>query len=167
MNEAFIGIGSNLGEKVQNCNDALAYISDFSKVTSMSSLYESEPAGYTEQPKFVNAVVKIETGLSPHDLLNSLKLIEKRMGRERTFRWGPRIIDLDILFYDDLIIESENLVIPHEELQKRRFVLEPILEIDSDLIHPKYKISVKEILNNLIGSAEIIKIGEFSTENLN
>ncbi|PWG74270.1 2-amino-4-hydroxy-6-hydroxymethyldihydropteridine diphosphokinase, partial [Enterococcus hirae] len=77
-------------------------MSDFSQVSSMSSLYETEPAGYTEQPKFINAVIKIETDLSPHDLLNSLKLIEKRMGRERTFRWGPRIIDLDILFYDDL-----------------------------------------------------------------
>lgn len=167
MNKAFIGLGSNLGEKVENCNDALEYISAFCEVTSMSSLYESEPAGYTEQPKFINAVIKIDTELSPHNLLNSLKLIEKKMGRERTFRWGPRIIDLDILFYNDLIIESENLVIPHEELQKRRFVLEPILEIESDLIHPKYRISVRELLNNLQDSSEIVKVGEFFTERLN
>ncbi len=167
MNKAFIGLGSNLGEKVKNCNDALEYISEFCEVTSMSSLYESEPAGYTEQPKFVNAVVKIETDLSPHNLLNSLKLIEKKMGRETTFRWGPRIIDLDILFYDNLVIESDNLVIPHEELQKRRFVLEPILEIESDLVHPKFKVSVKEILNNLKDGSEIVKIGKFFIENLN
>ena len=161
MNIAYIGIGSNLGRRINNCNEALKYLSTFSKILSVSSLYESKPAGYTKQPKFINAVVKIQTKFSPENLLSSLKLIEKKMGRERTFRWGPRIIDLDILFYENLILESDNLIIPHEELQKRRFVLEPILEIESGLIHPKLKISIKDLANKLSDKDNLVKIGEF------
>ncbi|MGH7885839.1 MAG: 2-amino-4-hydroxy-6-hydroxymethyldihydropteridine diphosphokinase [Thermodesulfobacteriota bacterium] len=161
MYNSFIGIGSNLGMRIENCNNALEYISAFSEVASMSSLYKSEAAGYAEQPNFINAVIKIKTSLSPNNLLNSLKLIEKKMGREKTFRWGPRIIDLDILFYENLIIESSTLTIPHEELQKRRFVLEPLLEIEPDLIHPKYNMSIKDILKNLKDDKKIVKIGEF------
>lgn len=161
MNKAFIGIGSNLGDRIENCNDALEYICEFCEVTHTSSLYESEPAGYTNQPTFINAVVKIKTELSPENLLNSLKLIEKKMGRERTFRWGPRIIDLDILFYENLVLETSRLVIPHEEMQKRRFVLEPMLEIESDLVHPKLNVPLKELVSNLKTNDKITKIGEF------
>lgn len=163
MNTAYIGIGSNLGNRVENCNDALRYITQFCEVTNTSSLYESEPAGYTQQPTFINAVLKIRTDKSPEMLLSSLKLIEKRMGRERTFRWGPRIIDLDILFYDNLVLETDRLIIPHEEMQKRRFVLEPMLEIESDLVHPKLNMSLQELVNRLERDDKIRKIGEFIT----
>ena len=161
MHSVFLGIGSNLNKRIQNCNNTLLEISKISKIVELSSLYESEAVGVENQPKFINAVVKIQTELMPHNLLDSLKSIEKKLGRKKSVRWGPRIIDLDILFYDDLIINEEKLVIPHPRLHERRFVLLPLIEIDSNFKHPRMNMTVSELLTNLDHSKNTVKIGAF------
>ena len=148
---AYIGIGSNLGNRIEQCERAISEISriDHHKLLARSSFFETQPVGYTSQDWFVNAVIKIETDLEPFDLLKTLKTIESKLGRVKTFQWGPRLIDLDILFYDEIEIKTEELRIPHPLLHERRFVLIPLAEIDPGLIHPVLKKSVQELLENL------------------
>ncbi|MGI9534962.1 MAG: 2-amino-4-hydroxy-6-hydroxymethyldihydropteridine diphosphokinase [Thermodesulfobacteriota bacterium] len=161
MFNVFIGIGSNLGNRTENCIAALESISAFTIIKTVSSFYETEPVGNEDQPKFINAVAKVNTLLSPLTLLNSLKTIENQMGRERSERWGPRTIDLDILFYEDFVLESQELTIPHKHLHKRKFVLEPICEIEPWLEHPVSKQSVSRLLKNLEDERGVNKIGNF------
>ena len=118
-------------------------------VEKVSTYIETEPYGYTEQDNFVNAVCIAETKLSPRELLEVLLKIELDMGRVRIIKWGPRIIDLDILFYEDLIIDEEDLKVPHIEIQKRYFVLEPVNEISPDKTHPVFKKTVHQLLLDL------------------
>jgi len=148
---AYIGIGSNLGDKKQQCEKAISQILtvDHHTLLAQSSFFKTQPVGYTSQDWFVNAVVKIETGLEAHDLLRSLKAIEAQLGRQTTFRWGPREIDLDILFFDEKEIRTEELRIPHPFLQERRFVLVPLVEIDKNLVHPVLKKTVQQLLDDL------------------
>ena len=167
MHSVFIGIGSNLGNRIENCNEGLEQISKMSEIVKTSSLYESEPVGVENQPKFINAVVHIKTLLSPFNLLDSLKLIEKKVGRKKTFRWGPRVLDLDILFYDKLILNDEKLTIPHSELHNRIFTLMPMAEIEPNFEHPTINKSVDKLLNDLDYSNNIVKIGEFIYKNEN
>jgi 2-amino-4-hydroxy-6-hydroxymethyldihydropteridine diphosphokinase len=147
----FIGIGSNLNEPVEQCREAfrrLALVSGI-KVLRISSLYRTEPVGFSEQDWFVNAVVEIRTTLSPCELLDSLHEIEDAIGRIRGPRWGPRVIDLDILLYGQEIILEEFLQIPHPELHKRRFVLEPLYELAAYVIHPSFGVSVRGLKDRL------------------
>jgi 2-amino-4-hydroxy-6-hydroxymethyldihydropteridine diphosphokinase len=147
---AFIGIGSNLGNREENCEKAVGLITKQGiPVINRSSMIKTEPWGIKDQPEFINMAIEIETGLSPEDLLSTLKDIEKEMGREEGLRWGPRIIDLDILFYDDVIIKSPELEIPHRGTYDREHVLRPLSEIAPDLIHPVLKKTIKEILDSL------------------
>ncbi len=118
-------------------------------VRKASSLYETRPWGVKEQPAFINMAVEAETGLSPEELLAAAKGIEKEMGRADTFKWGPRIIDLDILFYDDIVINRKHLQIPHPLLQERRFVLAPLSEISPDKVHPALKKTVRQLKEEL------------------
>ena len=111
-----------------------------------SSMYETKPWGLTDQPDFVNMAVEAETDLAPIELLEMLKKIEKDMGRRDTIRWGPRIIDLDILLYDDIILKTDSLTIPHPLMHEREFVLGPLSEIAGDLIHPVLKKSIGDLL---------------------
>jgi 2-amino-4-hydroxy-6-hydroxymethyldihydropteridine diphosphokinase len=145
---AYIGIGSNIGNKRDSCEDAISKILrvDRHKLLARSSLYKTAPLGYTAQDWFVNGVIKIETDLEPADLLRSLKTIEASLGRVKTFRWGPRTIDLDILFFDESEIQADELQIPHPLLHERQFVLVPLAEIDPCLIHPALKKTVRELL---------------------
>ncbi len=129
---AYIGIGSNLGDRLKNCKDAVSKIDNHPKikVTKISSWIETDPVGYADQPKFINGAIEIKTSLSPVELLKALKQIEKEIGRKETFRWGPRIIDLDLLLYDSLTLKSEELTLPHPGMNERDFVKIPLQEIN-------------------------------------
>lgn len=136
MSRVFIALGSNLGNRQANLRGALARFAPQMVVRDESYIYETAPWGYADQPAFLNMVVEAETSLEPGALLAFLKNIEQEMGREATFRNGPRLIDLDILFYDDLVLDSPPLVIPHPRLHERAFVLVPLADIAPDLLHP-------------------------------
>ncbi|MCK5392485.1 MAG: 2-amino-4-hydroxy-6-hydroxymethyldihydropteridine diphosphokinase [Deltaproteobacteria bacterium] len=160
MQRVFIGIGSNLGDAIGNCKMALDEIGNFAEIVRISSLYETEPVGNEDQPNFINCAAEIRTDISPHELLTHLNRIEEKLGRVRGEKWGPRTIDLDIIFYDDLVMRENNLIIPHPRAHLRRFVLEPICEIDPDFIHSELKISVLELLKNLPDKKKVIKRDE-------
>jgi 2-amino-4-hydroxy-6-hydroxymethyldihydropteridine diphosphokinase len=147
---AYIGIGSNLGDKLNQCERAISEILkiDRHKLLARSPLFKTKPIGYTSQDWFVNGAIKIETDLDAVELFRTLKAIESQLGRTKTFRWGPRTIDLDILFFDDIEIHTEELQIPHPLIQDRQFVLIPLAEIDRHLIHPVFKKTIQELLNN-------------------
>ena len=148
---AYIGVGSNLEEPLRQCRLALhkiAAVND-TRLLRTSSFYRTEPVGVQEQGAFVNAVAEIRTELSPRVLLGALKSIEWQMGRRESLRWGPRVIDLDIILYGQDIVQEEELVIPHPEFHKRRFVLAPLCEISSYVIHPAFGISMQGLLTRL------------------
>ncbi len=148
---AYIAMGSNIGNKLLQCQKAIAEILkvDRHKLLARSSFYKTQPLGYTTQDWFINGVIKIETHLEAHGLLRSLRAIESCLGRQETFRWGPRAIDLDLLFYDREQIQSGELVLPHPHLHERQFVLIPLAEIDPDLVHPFFKKTIQELLCQL------------------
>jgi len=141
-----LGLGSNLGGRQSNLLQALQYIQTRVSIKRVSSFYETEPVGYADQPKFLNAVCYSETELSPGDMLKFIKWIEKKMGRVESFRNAPRLIDIDILFYNDIAVASDELQIPHPRLHERAFVLVPLVEIAADMVHPILKITVEEML---------------------
>ncbi len=152
MPTAYIGIGSNLGSREDNCKAAIRHlIDDGIKILRISSGIETEPWGVKEQPKFINMAVQVETDLDPESLLGSLKNIETRLGRSPGTRWGPRVIDLDILLYNDLVMKTDKLEIPHPRISERDFVLAPLAEIAPDLVHPVLKKSIKSLLLELRG----------------
>jgi 2-amino-4-hydroxy-6-hydroxymethyldihydropteridine diphosphokinase len=128
---AYIGIGTNLGNRLENVDRAVAALRELGTLRTQSSLYRTAPWGNRRQPWFLNAVVLLETALSPHDVLERLQAIEATMGRERAAAWGPRVIDLDLLLYDDLEIAMPDLKIPHPRMNERAFVLVPLSEIDA------------------------------------
>jgi 2-amino-4-hydroxy-6-hydroxymethyldihydropteridine diphosphokinase len=147
---AYISIGSNLGDREENCRQAIKLIEKNGiAVKKQSSMNETEPWGIKDQPKFINMAVEVEMDKKPEELLMILKEIEKEIGRTETTKWGPRVIDLDILFYDDLILKTDNLEIPHPLLHEREFVLKPLCEIAPDKKHPVTGKTVKEMLNQL------------------
>jgi 2-amino-4-hydroxy-6-hydroxymethyldihydropteridine diphosphokinase len=148
---SYIGVGSNLGDAVKNCKDAIASLSIINEiqVTTEASCYRSEPVGVENQNWFVNTVVEIRTVLSARDLLHRIQSIENSMGRIRERKGGPRVIDLDLLFYGQDVIDETDLTVPHPELHKRRFVLEPLNEIASYLIHPVFGISIRGLKDRL------------------
>jgi 2-amino-4-hydroxy-6-hydroxymethyldihydropteridine diphosphokinase len=158
MSTAYIGLGSNIGDKSDNIKRALEILDQFDglKVVKASSYYETEPVGYEDQDWFVNAVAKIDTVLSPEQLLIAFKKVEKLIGRKDRIRWGPREIDLDLLFYDQMLIDIPNLIVPHPRLHERAFVLVPLAEIAPDLVHPVIKKTIAELLAEL-QSQKIVK----------
>jgi len=150
MSKVWIALGSNMGKGRKNLDLAIKMMNERGVlVEKVSNYIETEPYGYTEQDNFVNAVCIAETKLSHRELLETLLKIELDMGRVRIIKWGPRLIDLDILFYEDLIIDEEDFKVPHIEIQKRSFVLEPMNEISPDKIHPVFKKTVNQLLLDL------------------
>jgi 2-amino-4-hydroxy-6-hydroxymethyldihydropteridine diphosphokinase len=147
---AYLGLGSNMGDKQKYITDAIDMLkSTFGvKLNAASSLYETKPAGYTDQDDFLNCAVEILTTLNPIELLDVCMRIENTLERRRIIKWGPRTVDLDILFYGDLLMDSEKLSIPHPLLHERGFVLAPLMDIAPDKIHPALKISIRELHKN-------------------
>jgi len=149
---AYISIGSNIGDKLLNCRKGISALAKSGKsvIIRQSNFYKTEPVDYTDQDWFVNSVVKIETAFDPFQLLYELKIIEKDAGRtEDQIRYGPRILDLDIIFYDNIVMNLSELIIPHPEMHKRRFILKPICDINPKFIHPVLKMDMQYLLNNL------------------
>jgi 2-amino-4-hydroxy-6-hydroxymethyldihydropteridine diphosphokinase len=144
----YLALGSNLGNRLSNLKEAIAALPPQMEVKAKSAVYETPPWGYEDQPKFLNQVIKAITYLDPEPLLKHLKRLEVTLGRKETFQNGPRLIDMDILFYDDLILNTRSLVIPHPRLQERGFVLLPLMDIDPDLTHPVSKKSVREMMTD-------------------
>ncbi|GAB3019257.1 2-amino-4-hydroxy-6-hydroxymethyldihydropteridine diphosphokinase [Niabella terrae] len=147
MNTVYLMLGGNLGNRLQNINQALEYITE--KVATpfaSSSIYETEPWGMANQPAFYNQVVALKTLLEPEDLLAILLEIEARMGRVRLVKYGSRIIDIDILLYNDLVCQTDSLTLPHPRMQERRFVLEPLAELAPGLEHPTLHRSISALL---------------------
>lgn len=149
--EIFLGIGSNLGNRVNNLRWAISELkkNKLIRVDKVSSFWTTKPLGQVTQPDFINAVVQIETDLTPSSLLFFLQFIEKKIGRRKYYKWGPRNIDIDIIFFDVLYIRKPNLIIPHPEAQKRLFVLKPILEISPEMVYPGTKVKIKDYVKKL------------------
>lgn len=154
----YLSLGSNLGDRAAHLKSAIASLPPQMRVTAKSRVYETPPWGYTEQDAFLNQVVKATTCLEPEPLLKHLKRLEVALGRKATFHYGPRLIDIDILFYDDLVFESPALTIPHPHVHERGFVLMPLMDIAPDHVHPVTGKSAREMIA-LCNTAGIVPYG--------
>lgn len=158
MNYAYILLGTNIGDRIVNLKTACDKInSSCGSIVSLSSIYNTAPWGITNQPDFLNMVVKLETKYSASELLELLLGIEKEMGRSRDKKWGERLIDLDILYFNNEIVVKENLKIPHPHLHERFFTLIPLSEIAENFIHPVFNISTKKLLERCGDKGEVMK----------
>jgi len=145
--ETYLLLGSNLGDRLGNLKSARDYIGEsIARIIKASSIYETEPWGDNNQPLFLNQVIMIETSLKPEMLLKKLKSVESRVGRAQTEKWGPRIIDIDILLMDELVYRSDSLTVPHPQMHNRRFALVPLAEIAPAGIHPQFNLTAEELL---------------------
>lgn len=150
MPRAYLSIGSNLGDRINYLKKALVKLKQNNiQIIKSSNIIETEPYGYKEQGKFLNMAVEIDSDLEPFELMKLISKIESELGRIRTKRWGPRVIDIDIIFYDSLIINEPDLKIPHPDMQNRFFVLKPLQEIAPNFVHPVLKKTITELLENL------------------
>lgn len=142
----YLALGSNMGDRLENLKEAIAALPPQMVVKAKSHIYETLPWGYEDQPKFLNQVLKAQTYVEPEPLLKHIKRLEIALGRKPSFQNGPRLIDIDILFYDDLVLNTPALTLPHPRLHERGFVLLPLMDIAPDLVHPVTKKSVREMV---------------------
>jgi 2-amino-4-hydroxy-6-hydroxymethyldihydropteridine diphosphokinase len=163
---AYIGIGSNIGDKLKNCVRAVEGLASGAEIRLVrcSPFYRTEPVGRKDQDWFVNGVILVETFLDPRELLACLLSLEEKMGRIRGERWGPRIIDLDILFYGQEVLEEEGLHIPHPRLHERKFVLVPLNDIAPGLKHPTLEKTISQILSEWEGGERVYPLQEENTK---
>jgi 2-amino-4-hydroxy-6-hydroxymethyldihydropteridine diphosphokinase len=158
MNEiAYFSLGSNLGNREQNLQEAIRRAKAWGRIVAVSSFYETEPVEFTDQPCFLNCVIALETTADSAQLMRELLRIENEMGRKRTVKKGPRSIDIDILLFGDAVVNTPELTIPHPEMTRRRFVLEPLAEIAPELLHPVSQKAVKELLAELAPGQRVQK----------
>ncbi|MBI5389391.1 2-amino-4-hydroxy-6-hydroxymethyldihydropteridine diphosphokinase [Candidatus Woesearchaeota archaeon] len=150
MVKVYLSIGSNLGNERRNLEQAIAFLKEKCKIIKVSPFYKTKPMYSKNQPAFLNAAIGVETALSPKELLFFLKSIEKRMGRKKAKRYGPRLIDIDILLYGKQIIKNRGLIIPHPRMQERQFVLQPLAEIAPKVVHPLLKKRITTLLRQQI-----------------
>jgi 2-amino-4-hydroxy-6-hydroxymethyldihydropteridine diphosphokinase len=149
----YLSLGSNLGDRLKNLQAVVEGLPPQVQIVKKSSIYETEPWGYLDQPSFLNQVLCVKTSLSPLELLALIKDLERRIGRKPSFRYGPREVDVDILIFGDRLIDEDILTVPHKKLQERAFVLVPLAEISPDLILPGADRPIKELLGHLDSSA--------------
>jgi 2-amino-4-hydroxy-6-hydroxymethyldihydropteridine diphosphokinase len=145
----YLSLGSNVGDREAQLREAGAQLAASGRVIAASSFYETEPVEFTEQPWFLNGVLALETNQTPHELMAAILRIEEEMGRRRVQKKGPRSIDIDILLFDDMIVDSKDLTIPHPAMHQRRFVLEPLAEIAPEVLHPLLKKTIRELRDAL------------------
>jgi 2-amino-4-hydroxy-6-hydroxymethyldihydropteridine diphosphokinase len=145
----YLSLGSNVGDREAQLREAEARLAAAGRVIAASSFYETEPVEFIEQPWFLNGVFALETNQTPHELMAVILRIEEEMGRRRVQKKGPRSIDIDILLFDDMIVDSKDLTIPHPAMHQRRFVLEPLVEIAPERLHPLLKKTIRELLDAL------------------
>jgi len=145
----YLSLGSNIGDREAHLREAIRRLESTGKLRSLSSIYETEPVEFTDQPQFLNCAVALETSSTPEQLMLQLLTVEKAMGRQRIQKKGPRTIDLDILLFEDEVIATPVLTIPHPAMQYRRFVLEPLAEVAPDAMHPVLRKTVRELLEEL------------------
>jgi 2-amino-4-hydroxy-6-hydroxymethyldihydropteridine diphosphokinase len=152
-NIVYIGIGSNIGDGLANCRSGIATLGRrlSVEVEECSHFYRTAPVGYADQPWFINAVFRIRTDLSPFLLLKTLKAVEADAGRDLSgIRFGPRVLDFDIIFYNEQIIDSEDLVVPHPRMHQREFVLRPLCDLSPEMIHPVLKMKMCRLLEDAV-----------------
>jgi 2-amino-4-hydroxy-6-hydroxymethyldihydropteridine diphosphokinase len=153
----YLALGSNLGDRLANLRTAITHLPPLVVEERCSTVYETEPAYVTEQPRFLNLVLQARTALSPHKLLQQLKTIERDVGRTTTFRNGPRVVDLDILLYDNMELDTPDLVIPHPRLAERAFVLVPLAELAPDLVLPGQTATIAALAKRGEHQGEVIR----------
>jgi len=154
----YLSLGSNIGDRGKNLRDAIRRLEHIGDLRAISSLYETEPVEFTDQPPFLNCAVALETGVGPAELMQQLLEIEQSMGRRRVQKKGPRIIDIDILLFGDLVVDTPAVTIPHPAMQQRRFVLEPLAEIAPEARHPVLNKTVRELLDRLGAGQSVHRI---------
>lgn len=164
----FLGLGSNVGDRLKYIEDAIARISGLEGVALVkkASVYETEPWGIKDQDYFLNTAVEIDTPLSAEDIHKAIKSVEEELGRENREKWTSREIDIDLLFYGNEIIDSENLKVPHREIENRKFVLIPLAELDQDIIHPVLNKPISVLLRETGDHLEVLKYSENVQEKL-
>ena len=157
METIYLLLGSNQGDRLKNLNQAKIFIGELARIIGKSSIYLTKAWGNINQDDFLNQVLEIKSNIAPEELLDSLKEMELKVGRIVGEKWGPRIIDLDILFYGNKIIQTENLTVPHVTMELRRFVLTPLAEIAPGFIHPVRQLSVGELLRQCPDTLDVKK----------
>lgn len=160
MNTAYLSLGGNEGDRLLLLTQAIAMLGNIAgKIVQTSAIYQTKAWGVTDQPDFLNMCACIETPLTPKELLDKLQAVELQLGRQRDIKWGPRTMDIDLLFFNDEIINTQELIVPHPYVQERRFVLMPLADIAPDYLHPVFNKAISILLATCVDTLAVAKVG--------